>query len=258
MNPMNPTSPGYLVPEVLLGTTATVALMVFGLHRALRDTRWEARDRARAFWGASSLLVLWFLASLALTWSDFYRGSITRIPTIPLGLLIPIAAGIIVFRRSPLLRRIVDAIPQSWIVTIQVYRIEGMIFLALYARGYLPGEFAWPAGIGDVIVGLLAPVAGIAYMRRAYRATGLVRLWNLLGITDLVVAVSTGFLTSPSPVQMLALDRPNQLVSSFPLAMIPVFLVPLSVLLHLASLKKLRRAETEVGNFNSFLVGGLR
>ncbi len=71
----------------------------------------------------------------------------------------------------------------------------------------------------------------------------MLRAWNLLGIADLIVAVTTGFLTSPSPLQVLALDRPNELISWFPLAMIPVFLVPLSLLLHLASLQKLREVE---------------
>ena len=65
-------------------------------------------------------------------------------------------------------------------------------------------------------------------------------------IADLAVAVTTGFLTSPSPVQLLSLDRPNELIGTFPLAMIPVFLVPLSLLLHLASLQKLRRVELEM------------
>jgi hypothetical protein len=104
-----------------------------------------------------------------------------------------------------------------------------------------------------VIVGLLAPVVGIAYMRGVRWSTGLLWAWNLLGIADLVVAVTTGFLTSPSPLQLLALDRPNELISSFPLAMIPVFLVPLSLLLHLASLQKLRQVEREVGDLKSLL-----
>jgi hypothetical protein len=60
----------------------------------------------------------------------------------------------------------------------------------------------------------------------------------------LIVATVTGFLTSPSPLQMLALDKPNELVTAFPLVMIPVFLVLLAVLLHLASLKKLRQSAT--------------
>jgi hypothetical protein len=48
-------------------------------------------------------------------------------------------------------------------------------------------------------------------------------------------------LTSPSPFQLFAFDLPSELVSQFPLVLVPVFLVPVSVLLHLASLTKLRR-----------------
>jgi hypothetical protein len=68
-----------------------------------------------------------------------------------------------------------------------------------------------------------------------------VRLWNLLGIADLLIAVTLGFLTSPSPLQMAAFDRPSGLIAMFPLSMIPVFAVPLSILLHFASLHKLRQ-----------------
>jgi hypothetical protein len=67
----------------------------------------------------------------------------------------------------------------------------------------------------------------------------LVSIWNIFGLVDLVVAVTTGFLTSPSPLQLFAFDQPNELVSAFPLVLIPVFLVPVSVLLHLTSLAKL-------------------
>jgi len=38
-------------------------------------------------------------------------------------------------------------------VGVQVYRALGLIFLVLYAGGYLPGLFAWPAGVGDILVG---------------------------------------------------------------------------------------------------------
>jgi hypothetical protein len=254
---MNHAGPGYLLLEILIGTVTVVAVALFGMHRALRRTGLPVRDRRRAFWGGSALLVAWFFAALALSWSGFYRGSPTRIPTLPLGLLIPIAAGVVLFFRSPLLRRIIDAAPQSWIVTIQAYRAEGLIFLILYAGGLLPGAFAWPAGVNDVIVGLLAPVVGIGYMRGSRSSSGWLLAWNLFGIADLVVAVATGFLTSPSPLQLLALDRPNELIGSFPLVMIPVFLVPLSVLLHLASLEKLRQTDSKKRDLNPLHTRGL-
>jgi hypothetical protein len=68
-----------------------------------------------------------------------------------------------------------------------------------------------------------------------------------LGIADLVVAVSTGFLTSPSRFQMFAFDRPNELISMFPLVLIPTFLVPLAILLHIISLIQLGRATAPAG-----------
>jgi hypothetical protein len=237
--------PGYLTPYILIGTLTIIAALLFGLNRALKRARWPAQDRGRAFWSVAALLVGWYLATLLLAWLEFYRGVSSRIPTIQYGLLIPIIIGVVLAWKWKLLRRIIDTVPQEWIVGVQFYRALGLMFLVLYAAGRLPGVFALPAGIGDVFVGLVAPFVGIAYSRNPRNAVGLVRAWNFFGIVDLVVAVGTGLLTSPSPLQMLAFDAPNELISAFPLVMVPVFLVPLSILLHLASLKKLREMMDE-------------
>src|SRR6202023_4382766 len=98
----------------------------------------------------------------------------------------------------------------------------------------MPGAFAWPAGVGDIVVGLAAPIVGATYARSPHRAAGWLRAWNLLGIADLIVALTTGFLPSPSSLQVLALDAPNTLVTAFPLVLIPVFLLRLCFFLHFA------------------------
>ncbi len=229
---------------------------MFGLERALRLTGLPVRERKGALWGGSAVLVAWFLASLALSCSGFYQRTIFQAPTLPFGLLIPIAAGVVLFWRAPLFRRLVESVPPSWIVGVQVFRVEGFIFLALLAEGRLPGVFAWPAGVGDMIVGLLAPVVAIASARGVRGSAGWLRVWNLLGIVDLVVAITTGFLSSPSPLQAFAFDSPNELISAFPLVMIPVFLVPLAFLLHLASLYKLRQTENPTLDRGRSLVVG--
>ena len=252
---MNPQIPGFLFPYMLFGTLTTLAALLFGLSRSLKIAGWPAQDTGRAVSSAGALLAIFLLAALLPSRMGLYGLGTSRIPTIQYGILIPIAVGILLFLWWRPLGRVVEAVPQHWIVGVQFYRTLGVIFLILYAMGRMPAEFAWPAGAGDVLVGLLAPLVAVAQFRKWRHSSALLRAWNLLGITDLVVAVTTGLLTSRSPLQLLALDNPNQLISQFPLVMVPVFLVPIAVLLHLASLQKLRKAESVQQTAHPTLVG---
>ena len=67
--------------------------------------------------------------------------------------------------------------------------------------------------------------------------------WNLLGMLDLVVAVTTGFLTAPSLITPIEVHPSSELMTMLPMVMIPVYLVPLSIVLHIASLVKLHREQ---------------
>jgi hypothetical protein len=167
------------------------------------------------------------------------------IPTIQYGILLPILIGTLLIFRSEATKRIIDAVPQEWIVGVKLYRALGVIFLILYATGKLPRLFAWPAGVGDIAIGLLAPVVAFAYARTPRDAAGLVRAWNVFGILDLVVAVTTGFLTAPSLLQPIEVQPNSEMMSVLPMVLIPVYLVPLSIVLHLASLAKLHRRATQ-------------
>jgi len=163
------------------------------------------------------------------------------VPTIQYGILLPIALGALMIWRSETARGLLQAVPQQWIVGVQLYRALGVIFLILYATGKLPGLFAWPAGVGDMAIGLLAPVVGLAYARAPRKTAGLVRAWNVFGILDLIVAVGTGFMTAPSRFQPFEVQPTSELMTVLPMVLIPVYLVPLSIVLHLVSLAKLRR-----------------
>ena len=66
-----------------------------------------------------------------------------------------------------------------------------------------------------------------------------------MGILDLVVAVTTGFLTAPSLLQHIEFHPNSELMSVLPMVLIPVYLVPLSIMLHLASLMKLQRVAVQ-------------
>ncbi|MFZ0495773.1 MAG: hypothetical protein WBE80_16995 [Methylocella sp.] len=233
--------PVYLPYYVVTLAVGVIAALLFGLRGALRNSGWTTYDRTVTVRAVAITVIGWFFLAIALASADAYRTAPNRIPTIQYGILIPILIGGLLIWRSPRVARIVGAVPQHWLIGVQLYRALGAIFLILYAAGKVPGLFAWPAGLGDILAGVLAPVVAIAYRRGPRENADLVSAWNLFGLADLVIAVTLGFLTSPSPFQLFAFDLPNELVSRFPLVLIPVFLVPVSVLLHLASLTKLRR-----------------
>ncbi len=247
--------PAYLTPFILTGMILVIATLVLGLRQALRRVAWPEADRAKALWSVSALLIAWFVVAAATSIAGFYRPA-SGPPTIQYGLLTPIVVGVLAFLTWPLLRRIVATVPSTWLVGIQFYRVLGVIFVVLYGGRHLPGIFALPAGLGDTLVGILAPFVAASFARSPEASANRVRLWNLLGIADLVIAVTLGFLTSPSPLQMFALDRPSGLIAMFPLSLIPVFAVPLSILLHFASLQKLR--QEQMGGFRELPVGAIK
>ena len=233
--------PTYLPYYVLASSATIIAALLFGVRRSLEQTTWSNPDQRRTLAVAAAVLVGWFAMTSILGLVGLYVAVADRIPTIQYGILLPILIGGVLIARSSAVGRVLDTVPLQWLTGVQVYRALGGIFLVLYEAGQLPGLFAWPAGLGDVLVGVLAPVVAIAYARGPAENGVLVAAWNIFGIADLILAVACGFATSPSPLQLAAFDRPNELITAFPLVLIPTFLVPVSVLLHIVSMAKLRR-----------------
>jgi hypothetical protein len=231
---------------VIVGATILIAfVLLFGVHRALLGLGRTKVDRVRIVSIFGIVLFGWLILAMFLGWQEIFRSALNQqVPSIALAICVPILVGVLLIRGSKQIREIIEAVPQSRLVAFQFYRVLGVTFLVLYAAGQLPGIFALPAGWGDVTVGLTAFMVGA----RAARSENdqLVTLWNWLGISDLVIALATGFLSAPSRLQIFSLDAPNVLIGSFPLVMIPIFAVPLSIVLHLASLSKIREAHRSV------------
>ena len=66
-------------------------------------------------------------------------------------------------------------------------------------------------------------------------------LWNIFGIADFAVAIALGMITSPGLFQLIVLDGPSIGLDGYPNVLTPAFVVPSSILLHVLSLRQLRR-----------------
>jgi hypothetical protein len=136
---------------------------------------------------------------------------------------------------------VLDAMPPSWLVAIQVYRVFGGWALAAWMNGHLPGLFALPAGTGDVLTGLFALPAAIAVAAGTAQGRRGAIAWNILGLVDFAVAVGIGLITSPGRFQLIVPDVQSIGAGAYPGVLTPAFVVPSSILLHVLSLRQLVR-----------------
>ncbi len=175
----------------------------------------------------AGLIAAWFLFALIGSAFDLFKNNSNRI-----GIAVALAAGIpllvftLWFLVSPKFREFTLSLNPQVLTAVQVWRIIGFTFLLLEARGVLPALFAWPAGYGDMFIGATATLVAWKLARPIHRTSFI--LWQVLGITDLVTAVSLGTtarLISPHSTPMGAM-------TVLPLSLIPTFLVPLFFIFH--------------------------
>jgi hypothetical protein len=190
----------------------------------------------------ASVLAIWF----GLVFLLGANGAFVRPPEAPpfpilIGVTVPLVVFLAAYLGWGAFRESILAADLRLLTAIQAWRAGGLGFLALNAHGVLPDLFAWPAGLGDIAIGVTAPWVALALIRQpSFVSSRLFVVWNLLGILDLVVAVSTGALSSGF-VAALRGEVTTAPMAQLPLVLIPAYLVPLFIMLHLAALFQARR-----------------
>jgi hypothetical protein len=124
----------------------------------------------------------------------------------------------------------------SLLVAAQTWRILGVVFIWGVSQGILHPAFGIPAGIGDILIGVTA-IPFAYFLRKGFSWSKYALIvWAVLGIADLVNAVSLGLLTS-------ALPFGRSVMTTFPWILIPTVGVPLALALHGVTLYRLRNIE---------------
>ena len=221
----------------------TYGLIAFGLWLGLESTDLTSGQR-RATWLAVMIpYTLWMAVAWSAAINGVFRtdGSPPPIPALPLAIFLPVIIGAPLLLLSKRTGQVLDAMPSSWLVALQLYRVFGSWALVAGLRGTLPGVFGVPAGIGDTLTGLFAVPAAIAVATGTAQGRRAAIAWNILGLADFAVAITLGAITSPGPFQLIVPDVPSIGAGVYPGVLTPAFVVPSSILLHALSLRQLRR-----------------
>jgi hypothetical protein len=208
-----------LLSTIVLAASATVViatfLALFGSSLANRIT-------------IGAAMALWFVGVL-------WIGAPGTLPTPLLGaaVLIPVVIFSVLGFGLSIGRGRLQSATVPALIALNVTRILGMLFILLYAAKRLPAPFAPVAGWGDIAIGVIALPMAFWVARRPDAARSAVLFWNSLGLADLVIAVTLGALSAPGPSRVFFDNPGSGLMSKVPWILIPCFLVPSLMFVHL-------------------------
>jgi hypothetical protein len=244
--------PSYVWALVLAGVIGIPAITCIMLYRGALAAGLGRRTATTVAGTAAAGLGGWLVASgLLARAGTYHQPSGQAAPWFGVAvagtLLVLLAAA-----RIPVVARILAAPgTPARLALPHTLRVVGVTFLLVMAQGHLPAVFALPAGLGDIAAGLAAPFVAWRLAHGSGRSRA---VWfNLFGILDLVVALSIGFLAGLGPWRPLEVTPSTEPLSLLPLALVPTVAVPLSLALHLLSLRRLRAARPE-GDWTGDLV----
>jgi hypothetical protein len=121
----------------------------------------------------------------------------------------------------------------SILIAVQTWRIVGITFLWGMTQGIVEPVFAIPAGVGDILIGVTAiPLAYFLWRGHSWSKYAVV-VWSVLGIADLVNAMTLGAIINP--------DFSTSTFATFPWILFPTVAVPLGLALHGIILYRLRK-----------------
>jgi hypothetical protein len=226
--------PGYVWALVLTGVIGIPASTSVMLHRGAAAARLGRRTATAVAAATATGLGGWIVTSSLLARAGVYHQGIG------LGLVAfaAVLLGLLAATHIPAIARILAAPgTPARLAVPHTLRVVGVVFLLVMALGKLPAVFALPAGLGDLAIGLAAPLVA---MRLAQdRGHAMAVRFNLLGILDLAVAVTIAFLAN---LDSLAVTPSTEPLTLLPLALVATVAVPLAIALHIVSLRRLRLA----------------
>ena len=203
----------YLQPAISASGVPTSAhqlmahgLIAVGLWLGLESTDLTPGQRRTTWLAVMIPDTLWFAVAWSAAINGVLRPGASPLPLLPMAIFLPVIIGAPLLLLSKRVGQVLDSMPASWLVALQLYRVFGSWALAAWLRGALPGVFAVPSGIGDMLTGLFAVPAAIAVTTSTAQGRRAAIAWNILGLADFAVAITLGLITSPGRFQLIVPD----------------------------------------------------
>lgn len=137
-------------------------------------------------------------------------------------------------------RRFLDSLDLKWLTLLHVVRLPvEMILHAIFLSGLIPVYMTYEGYNFDIISGITAPIVYYLVFVKNILGNRFLLVWNFICLALLLNILTIAVLSAQTPLQQLAFDQPNIGVTYFPFVWLPTIIVPIVLLSHLASIRKL-------------------
>lgn len=196
--PASPLMPDFapLTSATIIGSMAVVPAYLYATYAAAGSSR---RKRLGL---TAGVLVYGFLTTLFVVEAQFWFDGPYVVPAVMLTSLAVPTVLVLLWPRF----FVPDSIGLAWLVGVQAFRVIGGLYLLEYSRGNVGPEFAYWAGIGDVVTGIAAGMILLRFWRRGRMSHRAVLGMILFGLADFAWAYTIGVLSFETPIQVFSTD----------------------------------------------------
>jgi hypothetical protein len=206
----------------------TTLLTVFLFYKATHNSRLTL-----------AVISTWMIVQLFIGLSLFYKVTDTFPPRIMLLGLPPLLLimGLFISSKG---KRFIDKLDVKYLTYLHTVRIPvEFVLLWLFINGQIPQILTFEGRNFDILAGLTAPIIAYFVFNKKLFSKNVLLIWNFLTLGLLINIVVYAILTTPSLLQQFAFDQPNLAMLHFPFVWLPSCIVPIVLLSHLATIRKL-------------------
>jgi hypothetical protein len=184
-----------------------------------------------------------FLIYVAYVIFSSYQGWFNKVSLPPRVLLLttfPYAFLLfLVVAKTKFYNSILENSPIESLVKLHIFRLIGVFFILLAVHNTLPKQFAFIAGLGDIITAITSIFVAKSIQNKENYAKKLTTAWNIFGTIDILfTAIAANVITK------FSIDNGTMGVDTlamFPFCLIPAYAPPTILFLHWTIYQKLKK-----------------
>ncbi|MFT6865674.1 MAG: hypothetical protein ACJA08_000497 [Cyclobacteriaceae bacterium] len=186
-----------------------------------------------------TLVCVWLFIMALATFNKFFLDFESKPPRLMIfGFInLIIMIGLFSYKRT---RDYIGRMPITTLTHIHIIRVPvEMVLWWLFLSNMVPEALTFEGANYDILSGITAPFAGIFLVGLRSKSKFAAIVWNLVTLGLLINIVIRAIMATPYFYDVLVFEQPNIAIFYFPYIYLPLFVVPVVLFAHLASLYQL-------------------